>query len=104
MKRSKTPEFSNEIIVTSIGITVIQALEFLSNEMNLSESDVKKLWAPYLAAFARIVKPADDMVEKFKYSSKNKLVNAAINSEINKPNDLFYQALPYEYPPCCLMR
>jgi hypothetical protein len=88
---SKIPEFSNEVIVTSIGITVVQALDFLASEMNLSEEDTQQLWSPFLAATARLIKPADDMAETFLHSSKTKKVKAAISSEINKPCSDFYE-------------
>jgi len=88
---SKTPELSNEVIVTSIGVTVVQALDFLANEMNLSEEDTQQLWSPFLAATARLIRPADDMAEIFLHSSKTKKVKAAISSEINKPCLDFYE-------------
>jgi hypothetical protein len=88
---SKIPEFSNEVIVTSIGVTVVQALDFLVNEMNLSEEDTQQLWSPFLAATARLIKPADDMAEIFLHSSKTMEVKTAISSEINKPCLDFYE-------------
>jgi hypothetical protein len=88
---SKIPEFSNEVIVTSIGVTVVQALDFLANEMNLSDEDTQQLWSPFLAATARLIKPADDMAEIFLHSSKTKKVKAAISSEISRPYIEFYE-------------
>jgi hypothetical protein len=88
---SKIPEFSNEVIATSIGVTVVQALDFLANEMNLSDEDTQQLWSPFLAATARLIKPADDMAEIFLHSSKTKKVKAAISSEISRPYIEFYE-------------
>jgi hypothetical protein len=88
---SKVPEFSNEVIVTSIGVTVVQALDFLAKEMNLSEEDTQQLWSPFLDATARLIRPADDMAEIFLHSSKTKKVKVAISSEINRPCLDFYE-------------
>ena len=88
---SKFPEFSNEVIATSIGITVVQALDALADLMKLNEEEAQLLWSPFLAALARLIKPADDMAEKFLHSSKTKKVKAAISNEINQPFLDFYE-------------
>jgi hypothetical protein len=36
---TKKPELSKEAIATSIGVTVVQALDFLADEMDLNEED-----------------------------------------------------------------
>ena len=61
----QVPEFSKEVIVTSIGIGIVLALDFLADELKLSDEDTRKLWSPFLAATTRMVKPADDMVATF---------------------------------------
>jgi hypothetical protein len=85
------PEFSNEVIASSIGVTVVQALDFLADEMKLSEAKIQQVWSPYLAATARLIKPADEMASVFLNSSKNKIVKAAISNEIAGPNLEFYE-------------
>lgn len=91
MSKPQVPEFSKEAIVTSVGVTIVQALDFLANEMKLSEEDTQKLWSPFLAATARLIKPADDMAALFVHSSKTEKVKAAISSEVNRPNIDFYE-------------
>jgi hypothetical protein len=85
------PEFSNEVITTSIGVTLVQALDFLADEMQLSQAKIQQVWSPYLAATARLIKPADEMASVFLNSSKNKDVKAAISKEISGPNLEFYE-------------
>ena len=87
----KIPEFSNEVIATSIGITVVQALDALADLMKLNEEEAQLLWSPFLAALARLIKPADDMAEKFLHSAKTKKVKSAISNEINQPFLDFYE-------------
>lgn len=89
--RNKIPEFSNEVIATSIGITVVQTLDFYADEVGLSEEDTQGVWSPFLAATARLIKPADDMASIFLNSSKTKKVKAAISAEINGPFLEFYE-------------
>jgi hypothetical protein len=88
--KAQVPEFSKEVIVTSIGVGVVQALDFFANELNLSDKDTQQLWSPFLAATSRMVKPADDMVETFLHLSKTDKVKNAISNEINSPNPEFY--------------
>jgi hypothetical protein len=87
---SKVSDFSNEAIVTSIGVTIVQGLDFLATEMKLSDEETQELWSPFLAATARMIKPADDMAAVFLHSSKTDKVKTAISSEINRPNIDFY--------------
>jgi hypothetical protein len=54
MEKAQVPEFSKETIVTSIGVTVVQGLDFLANELNLSARDTQQLWSPFLAAAQRL--------------------------------------------------
>lgn len=86
----QVPEFSKEVIVTSIGIGIVQALDFLANEMKLSDEDTRKLWSPFLAATTRMVKPADDMVATFLRSPKTDKVKSALTNEFNNPDPEFY--------------
>jgi hypothetical protein len=86
----KVPEFSKEVIVTSIGIGIVQALDFLSKEMKLSDENTQQLWSPFLAATTRMVKPADDMVETFLNASTTNKVKTAISNEVHAPNPEFY--------------
>ncbi len=90
MATSKVSDFSNEAIVTSIGVTIVQGLDFLATEMKLSDEETQELWSPFLAATARMIKPADDMAAVFLHSSKTDKVKTAISSEINRPNIDFY--------------
>jgi hypothetical protein len=85
------PEFSDEVIATSIGVTVVQALDFIADEMQLSEEKIQQLWSPFLAATARLIKPADEMASTFLHSSKNKIVQAAISKEISGPYLEYYE-------------
>jgi hypothetical protein len=87
---TKVPGFSNEAIVSSIGVTVVQALDFYTSSMNLSKETVRALWSPYLAAMTRIVKPADNMVQVFINASENKVLKEAMQEELNSPNIDFY--------------
>jgi hypothetical protein len=87
---SKVPDFSNEAIVTSVGVTIVQALDFLANELKMSEEETKQLWSPFLAATARMIKPADDMAAVFQNAAKTEKVKNAISAEINRPNIDFY--------------
>jgi hypothetical protein len=89
--KTQVPDFSKEAIVTSVGVTVVQALDFLANEMSISEKDTQQLWSPFLAATARLIKPADDMAALFVHSSKTEKVKTAISREINTPNIDFYE-------------
>ena len=66
----QAPDFSREVIVTSIGITIVQALDSIANEMKLTDVDIQALWSPFLAATTRLVKPADEMVATFLRESK----------------------------------
>lgn len=91
MAKTQVPDFSKEAIVTSVGVTVVQALDFLANEMSISEKDTQQLWSPFLAATARLIKPADDMAALFVHSSKTEKVKTAISREINTPNIDFYE-------------
>jgi ubiquitin C-terminal hydrolase len=86
----KVPEFSKEAVVTSIGIGIVQALDFLADEMNLTEKDTQKLWSPFLAATTRMVKPADDMVAMFLRAPKIDKVKKALSNEFNSPDPEFY--------------
>jgi hypothetical protein len=88
---TKKPELSKEAIATSIGVTVVQALDFLADEMNLNEEQTQQVWSPFLAATARLIRPADDMASFFLHSSKTKKVKAAISSEINRPFIEYYE-------------
>jgi hypothetical protein len=88
--KPQVPEFSKEVNVTSIGIGIIQAMDFLANEMKLSDEDTRKLWSPFLAATTRMVKPADDMVATFLNAPKTDKVKAALTSEFNNPDPEFY--------------
>jgi hypothetical protein len=63
--KPQVPEFSKEAIVTSVGVTVVQALDFLAKELSLSDEETQQLWSPFLAATARLIKPADDMAAVF---------------------------------------
>lgn len=85
------PEFSDEVIATSIGVTVVQAIDFIADEMQLGEEKIQQLWSPFLAATARLIKPADEMASTFLHSSKNKIVQAAISKEISGPNLEYYE-------------
>ena len=91
MAKPQVPDFSKEAIVTSVGVTVVQALDFLANEMSLSNEDTQQLWSPFLAATARLIKPADDMAALFVHSSKTEKVKTAISAEVNRPNIDFYE-------------
>jgi len=91
MVPNQVPEFSKEAIVTSVGVTIVQALDFLANEMKLSKEDTQKLWSPFLAATARLIKPADDMAALFVYSAKTEKVKTAISAEVERPNIDFYE-------------
>ena len=91
MADSQAPEFSNEAIVTSVGVTVVQAMDFMANELKLSDEFTQQLWSPFLAATARLIKPADNMAEIFLHSAKTDKVKNAISNEINKPNIDFYE-------------
>lgn len=91
MTTFKGPEISKEAIVTSIGVLVLQLLEFYSSQLDTSERDIQKLWSPFLAATTRMIKPADDMVDAFRYSAKEERVRSAIKNEIEAPEDLFYE-------------
>lgn len=91
MTKTQVPDFSKEAIVTSVGVTVVQALDFLANEMSISEKDTQQLWSPFLAATARLIKPADDMAALFVHSSKTEKVKTAISAEVNRPNIDFYE-------------
>lgn len=91
MSKSQAPEFSNEVIVTSVGVTVVQAMDFMANELKLSDELIQQLWSPFLAATARLIKPADDMADVFLHSAKTDKVKNAISNEINKPNMAFYE-------------
>lgn len=88
--KPQVPEFSKEVNVTSIGIGIIQAMDFLSNEMKLSDEDTRKLWSPFLAATTRMIKPADDMVATFLRSPKTDKVKNALLAEFNSPDPEFY--------------
>jgi hypothetical protein len=88
---NKVPEFTKEIIATTIGITVIQALDFLANEINISEEELKKVWSPFFAATVRLVKPADEMVATFQQLAATQKVKEAVNSEIKNPYLEFYE-------------
>ena len=92
MTAFKGPEISKEAMVTSIGVLVLQLLEFYSSQLDTSERDIQKLWSPFLAATTRMIKPADDMVDVFKYSPKEERVRSAVKSEIQAPEDLFYES------------
>lgn len=87
----KKPELSREAIATSIGVTVVQALDFLADELNLNEEQTQQVWSPFLAATARLIKPADNMASIFLHSSKTKKVKAAISEEINRPYIEYYE-------------
>jgi hypothetical protein len=87
---SKVSDFSNEAIVTSIGVTIVQGLDFFATEMKLSDEETQELWSPFLAATARMIKPADDMAAVFLQSSKTDKVKNAISTEIDRPNIDFY--------------
>jgi hypothetical protein len=76
--QKQAPEFSKEAIVTSVGVTVVQALDFLANEMGLSNEDTQQLWSPFLAATERLIKPADDMAALFVYSAKTEKVKISV--------------------------
>lgn len=91
MAKPQVPDFSKEAIVTSVGVTVVQALDFLANEMALSNEDTQQLWSPFLAATARLIKPADDMAALFVYSAKTEKVKTAISAEVERPNIDFYE-------------
>lgn len=91
MLPNQVPEFSKEAIVTSVGVTIVQALDFLANEMKLSKEDTQKLWSPFLAATARLIKPADDMAALFVHSAKTEKVETAISAEIDSPKIDFYE-------------
>ena len=91
--KPQVPEFSREVNVTSIGIGIIQAMDFLANEMKLSDEDTRKLWSPFLAATTRMVKPADDMVATFLNAPKTDKVKTALRSEFNNPDPEFYSPL-----------
>jgi hypothetical protein len=82
---------SNESIVTSIGVTVVQALDFLAEEMNLTEKETQQVWSPFLAATARLIRPADDMASIFLNSSNTSKLKTAIQSEISEPYIEFYE-------------
>lgn len=88
--KPQIPEFSKEVNVTSIGVGIIQAMDFLANEMKLSDEDTRKLWSPFLAATTRMVKPADDMVATFLQSPITDKVKTALRSEFNNPDPEFY--------------
>jgi hypothetical protein len=86
----QVPDFSREVIVTSIGITIVQALDSIANEMKLTDVDIQALWSPFLAATTRLVKPADEMVATFLRESKTENVKKAISNEIHSPQPEFY--------------
>jgi len=88
--KPQIPEFSKEVNVSSIGIGIIQAMDFLANEMKLSDEETQKLWSPFLAATTRMVKPADDMVALFLDSPKTDKVKSALLNEFNNPDQEFY--------------
>lgn len=87
----KKPELSREAIATSIGVTVVQALDFLADELSLNEEQTQQVWSPFLAATARLIKPADNMASMFLHSSKTKKVKAAISGEISRPYIEYYE-------------
>ena len=83
MTSPKVPEFSNEAIVTSVGVTIVQALDLLANEMSLSDEDTQKLWSPFLAATARLIKPADNMAAVFQNAAKTKKVSNRATASVS---------------------
>lgn len=89
--KSQMPEFSKEIIVTSIGIGIIQAIDFYINEIEIGEDETRELWSPFLAATTRMVKPADEMVSIFLRSPKTTKVKNALLDEFGSPNPIFYE-------------
>jgi len=91
LSASKVPELSKESIVSSIGVLVIQILDFYASESNSSESDIQVIWSPFLAATTRMIKPADEMVDIFKFSAKTEVVKNAMSRELKNPEDLFYE-------------
>jgi hypothetical protein len=91
MSQSQVPEISDEAIAGSIGVLIIQMLDFYASELDLSKSDIKSLWSPFLAATTRVVKPADDIVDIYRYSAKNPKAQGAIIEEIDSPYTEFYE-------------
>lgn len=91
MTMRAVPEFSKESIVTAIGVTVVQGLDFMAPEMKLNVEDTQQLWSPYLAATARLIRPADDMAGVFQHSAKSEMVKSAIANEIEKPHIELYE-------------
>ncbi len=47
MTKTQVPDFSKEAIVTSVGVTVVQALDFLANEMSISEKKHSAIMVPF---------------------------------------------------------
>lgn len=90
MSQSQVPEISDEAIAGSIGILIIQMLDFYSSELDLSEKDLKALWSPFLAATTRVTKSTDHIVDLYRYSAKNGTAKNAINIEIDAPYNEFY--------------
>ena len=93
MTKPQRPEMSKEAIVASIGVLVLQMLDFYSLELETPEKDIRKLWSPFLAATTRMIKPADDMVDVFRYSAKEEKVRSAVKSEVEAPEEVFYESL-----------
>jgi len=91
MARFQGPEISKEAMVGSIGILVLQMLDFYASELNTNQEDIRRLWSPFLAATTRMIKPADDMVDLFRYSPKEEKVREAVKNEIESPEELFYE-------------
>jgi hypothetical protein len=88
--KSQIPEFSKEVIVTSIGVGIIQAMDFYINEIEIGEDETRALWSPFLAATTRMVKPPDEMVSIFLRSPKTTKVQKALSDEFLSPNPMFY--------------
>ena len=92
MGKKQVPQFSNSTIASSIGVTVIQVMDFYANELDVSSKDLQIIWSPIAAAIYRFSKAdADYVMEIFISSAKNSNLSKATNSEYKEPNLIYYE-------------
>jgi hypothetical protein len=80
---------SDLTMASTLGITVIQMMDFYADELKMSEDSLRIIWAPFFASALRLTKKENNieaMVEKFNCSAKSELLNRAIKIESNDFN------------------
>ena len=99
-RKSGTPIIRPESIAAGFGIMVIQILNFCENENGFKSEQMRRIWAPVMAATTRAAGPSTGMILTSYKSNLGVLfpqVADAVEREIREKNESLYDPIPLQW-------